>query len=118
MSLSQKFNTQCVTARLVAAVIATIAIEYAESDTVDGVFAGLAIIVAIGFAVQIYRTAVGTVTTGYFGGEIWWKWARYIHVILFATTAVLILTKFRFAALLLFADVIIGIVFKIVLIGI
>lgn len=62
------------------------------------------------FTVQLYRTIIGTKKKGGFGGEIWWRELRYIHIALYITAGVLVSMEVQYGGAVLYADVFIGFV--------
>lgn len=63
--------------------------------------AGFFAYVSIGFVGQIYRNA----QIGGFGGQVWWRWNRYLHAPLYALAIVLLYTRCAFAWIPLLIDV-------------
>lgn len=72
-------------------------------------FVGYTAAVAFGFSTQIMLKR----KVGFFGGHVWWKEARYLHVLTHATACVLALLRARYAYMLLFIDIGLGILTKI-----
>ena len=73
------------------------------------IMGGLALIPAIGF---LYLYFFGTRTTGaeVFGGKIWWNDLRLIHGLIYVAFAVYAFQKKRFAAQVLYFDVMLGLI--------
>lgn len=66
-------------------------------------------VIAFGFTTQlIMRRKVG-----FFGGHVWWKESRYLHALTHVTACVLALLGVRYAYILLFIDIGIGVFTKI-----
>ena len=57
--------------------------------------------VVIGFVGQMIRNA----PTGGFGGSVWWSLNRYVHVLLYITSAILLYVRCGLAYVPLVADV-------------
>jgi hypothetical protein len=64
---------------------------------------------ALGFAINIVRQYYGCKTKGGFQGEIWWKHLRFIHVLIYVFTGILVAFNVTYATLILILDIIIGI---------
>ena len=66
------------------------------------------VVAAAGFAIQFVRTALGTLSKGGFGGEIWWQELRLFHALCYAVAAALIHFDSVYGACLLFVDPLVG----------
>jgi len=65
---------------------------------------------ALTFGINAVRTLQGIKKLGGFGGEMWWKNARYIHIIIYSLCSILSFLQIHGSGVVLFADVQFGII--------
>lgn len=96
----------CVPVRTLVAAAALFTTYRVEHGTLlVGLYAGGT---ALGFLTSAALELSGRKTTGGFGGEVWWKGARVVHIANWAACAAMCFAGWRSGAMLLAADVLVG----------
>eukprot|EP00457_Paulinella_chromatophora_P014134 gb/GEZN01014519.1/.p1 GENE.gb/GEZN01014519.1/~~gb/GEZN01014519.1/.p1 ORF type:complete len:171 (+),score=10.73 gb/GEZN01014519.1/:25-537(+) len=72
-------------------------------------WAAYCLMTSFNFALQAYRQCQGTKKTGGFGGPVFWKYSRYLHMILFFIEGIMFILKRSFAWAPLFLDVLVAV---------
>ena len=97
------FFGACIPVRLLLSVAAlVIGHAYPRALAVVAVYAW---VTAIGFAYNLWLTMVGRKDRGGFGGSVWWRRARYVHILMWASAATAATARQTWAGWLLVGDV-------------
>ena len=107
-SRKQLFRFGCVPARLLIASVLFYALETDDTGNAKLVTQIYLFTTAFIFTINMIRTILGTKTLGGFGGKVWWNELRYVHIIIYTLTAILVSLDVRYSILILYLDVIIG----------
>ena len=104
------FRFVCVPVRIAIATLFVLLLHYDDTNTsaIRTIIVTYLSITAFFFGVNFVRTFVGNKTVGGFGGYEWWHELRPVHIGIYVTTAVLIALKVKYAAAILYLDVVIG----------
>ena len=104
----QYFWMFCIPVRTVIAIFATLA-TLQTNKILFYVLGSYTAITATNFLVNVFRTCQGTKTKGGFGGDMWWKNARYIHIFIYSLCSILSFLEIYGSGVILFVDVQLGI---------
>ena len=102
------FFGACIPVRLLISVAALV-IGHAYPRALAAV-AVYAWVTAIGFAYNLWLTMVGRKERGGFGGSVWWRRARYVHILMWASAATAATARQTWAGWLLVGDVAVAVV--------
>lgn len=109
---TQIFYMVCIPFRVSICFFLTLVLKEINSNAVRYAAFSYLMLTAVGFIFSLILELVGIKKLGGFGGKIWWAKLRYVHILIYITTAILVYLKVQFAALLLLLDISFGILGK------
>lgn len=100
----QYFWMFCIPLRTVIAIFATLA-TLQENKILFYVVGSYTAFTATVFFLNVLRTLQGIKKKGFFGGDMWWKNARYIHISIYLLCSILSFLQTYGSGVVLFVDV-------------